>query len=108
MYAKVPHSESSIFDVLASTSFVLYNNRLATIVLICLCLQNRYITSVIVIIEIIEDVNVKIFQILLRKKIFLGGNVYLVCLFLQFKNFFIIATSYVIVNKFLQFSWSIR
>ena len=79
MYAKVPHSESPIFIVvLASTSFALYNNRLATIVLKCLCLQNRYITSVIVIIEIIEDVNVKIFTILLRKKFLLGGNVYLV------------------------------
>ena len=86
MYAKVPHSESSIFIVvLASTSFALYNNRLATIVLICLCLQNRYITSVIVIIEIIEDVNVKIFTILLRKKFLLGGNVYLVCLFCNSK-----------------------
>ena len=82
MYAKVTYSESSIFIVaLASTSFALYSNRLATIVLICLCLQNRYITSVIVIIEIMEDVNVKIFTILLRKKFLLGGNVYLVCLF---------------------------
>ena len=69
MYARVPHSESSIFvDLLTSTSFALYSNRLATIVLICLCLQNKYITSVIVIIEIMEDVNVKIFTILLRKK----------------------------------------
>ena len=63
MYAKVPHLESSIFIVvLASTSFALYSNRLATIVLICSCLQNKYITSVIVIIEIMEDVNVKILQ----------------------------------------------
>ena len=86
MYAKVPHSESSIFViVLASTSFALCNNRLATIVLICLCLQNRCITSVFVIIEIIEDVNVKIFTILLRKKFLLGGNVYLVCLFCNSK-----------------------
>ena len=69
MYARVPHSESSIFmGVLASTSFALHNNRHATIVLICLCLQNKYITSVIVIIEIMEDVNVKILTILLRKK----------------------------------------
>ena len=69
MYARVPHSESSIFmGVLASTSFALYNNRLATIVLICLCLQNKYITSVIVIYEIMEDVKVKMFTILLRKK----------------------------------------
>ena len=65
MYASIPHSESSIFvGVLASTSFALYNNRLATIVLICLCLQNKYIPSVIVIIEIMEDVNVKILTIL--------------------------------------------
>ena len=64
MYARVPHSESSIFvGLLASTSFALYSNRLATIVLICLCLQNKYITSVIVIIEIMEDVNVKILTI---------------------------------------------
>ena len=69
MYARVPHSESSIFvDLLASTSFALYSNRLATIVLMCLCLQNKYITSVIVIIEIMEDVNVKILSVLLRKK----------------------------------------
>ena len=58
MYARVPHSESSIFvDVLASTSFALCNNRLATIVLMCLCLQDKYITSIIVIMEIMEDVN---------------------------------------------------
>ena len=69
MYARVPHSESSNFvGLLASTSFALYSIRLATIVLICLCLQNKYITSVIVIIEIMEDVNVKILTILLRKK----------------------------------------
>ena len=69
MYTRVPHAQSSIFvGVLASTSFALYNNRLATIVLICLCLQNKYITSVIVIIEIMEDVNMKILTILLRKK----------------------------------------
>ena len=86
MYAKVPHSESSIFIVvLASTSFALYNNRLATIVLICLCLQNRCITSVIVIIETIEDVNAKIFTIWLRKKFLFGGNVYLVYLFCNSK-----------------------
>ena len=86
MYAKVPHAESSIFvDVLTSTSFALYNSRHATIVLICLCLQNRYITNVIVIIEIIEDVNVKIFTILLRKKFLLDGNVYLVCFFCNSK-----------------------
>ena len=69
MYARVPHLEPSIFMVLlASTSFALYSNRLATIVLICFCLQNKYITSVIGITEIMEDVNVKILVILLRKK----------------------------------------
>ena len=66
MYARVPHSELSNFmGVLASTSFALCNNKLATIVLKCLCLQNKYTTSVIVIIEIMEDVNVMIFTILL-------------------------------------------
>ena len=86
MYAKVPHPESSIFVVvLASTSFALYSNRLATIVLTCLCLQNRCITNVIVIIEIMEDVNIKIFTILLRKKFLLGGNVRLVCLLCKTK-----------------------
>ena len=85
MYAKVPHPESSIFVVQASTYFALYSNRLATIVLICLCLQNIYITSVIVIIEIMEDVNVKIFTLLLRKKFLLGGNVCLVCLLCKSK-----------------------
>ena len=55
-------------DILASTSFALCNNKLDTIVLICLCLQNKYITSVIVIIEIMEDANAKLFTILLRKK----------------------------------------
>ena len=69
MYARLPHSESSILvGLLASNSFVLYNNRFATIVLICLCLQNKYITSVIVIIKIMEDINIKILTILLRKK----------------------------------------
>ena len=63
----------------------MYSNRLATIVLICLCLQNRYITNVIVIIEIMEDVNVKIFTILLRKKFLLGENVGLVCLLCKSK-----------------------
>ena len=71
MYARVPHSESSTFvGVLASTYFALCNNRLATIVLMCLCLQNKYIANVIVIIEIMKDVNVKICTILLRKKFF--------------------------------------
>ena len=45
IYVRVPHSQSSIFmGVLASTSFTLCNNTLATIVLMCLCLQNKYIT----------------------------------------------------------------
>ena len=86
MYAKVPHPESSIFIVvMASTSFALYSNRLVTIVLICLCLQNRYITNVIVIIDITEDVNVKILTILLTKKFLLGENVCLVCLLYKSK-----------------------
>ena len=69
MYARVLHSELFIFlGVLASTSFALCKNKLVTIVLMCLCLQNKYIVSVIVIIEIMEDVNVKILTILLRKK----------------------------------------
>ena len=42
MYARVPHSELSILvDDLASTSFALCNIKLATIVLMCLCLQNK-------------------------------------------------------------------
>ena len=41
MYARVLHSELSIsMDVLAST-FALCNIKLATIVLMCLCLQNK-------------------------------------------------------------------
>ena len=62
MYARVPHSESSIFvGFLASTSFALCNNKLLTIVLMCLCLQNKYITSIIVNTEFMEDVDMKIF-----------------------------------------------
>ena len=69
MYARVLHSELSVFvGVPASASFALCSNMLAAIALMCLHLQNRYITSVIVIIEIMEDVNVKIFTILLRKQ----------------------------------------
>ena len=66
IYVKVPHSGVIISELkleLASTSFVLCNIKLATIVLMCLCLQNKYITNVIVITEIIEEVNVKIFTI---------------------------------------------
>ena len=64
MYARVLHSELSILeDDLASTSFALCNIKLATIVLMCLCLQNKYITSVVGIIEIMEEVNVKMFTI---------------------------------------------
>ena len=43
IYARVLHSElfTSVFNFdLASTSFALYNIKLAIIVLICLCLQN--------------------------------------------------------------------
>ena len=69
MYARVLHSELSIFmGILAFTSFALCNNKVPTIVLMCLCLQNKYITSDIVTIEIMEDANVKIFTFLLRKK----------------------------------------
>ena len=108
MYAKVQHSESSIFVVfLASTSFALYNNRLATIVLICLCLQNRYITSVIVIIEDYRRCKCKDIYNFVKKEIFVRWKCISSMPFLQFKNFFVIATLYVIVNKFLQFSWSI-
>ena len=66
IYVKVLHSEVIISEFtfeLASTSFVLCNIRLATIVLMCLCLQNKQITNVIVIIEIMEEVNMKIFTI---------------------------------------------
>ena len=42
IYARVPHSELFVSVVtLASTSFVLCNIKLATIVLMCLCLQNK-------------------------------------------------------------------
>ena len=42
IYARVPHSELFVSVVnLASTSFSLYNIRLATIVLMYLCLQNK-------------------------------------------------------------------
>ena len=42
MYAKVPYLELFVLvDDLASTSFALCNIRLATIVLMCLCLQNK-------------------------------------------------------------------
>ena len=64
MYARVLHSELSIsVDDLASTPFALCNSKLATIVLMCLCLQNKWITSVTVIVEIMEEVNVKMFTI---------------------------------------------
>ena len=61
IYAKVLHSELVPSEVeLASTSFILCNIKLATSVLMCLCLQNKYITKVVDISEIIEDVNRKI------------------------------------------------
>ena len=42
IYARVPHSGFSVSVVnLASTSVALCNVKLATIVPICLCLQNR-------------------------------------------------------------------
>ena len=66
IYVKVLHLGGIISEFkfeLASTSFVLCSIKLATIVLMCLCLQNKKITNVIVIIEIIEEVNVKIFTI---------------------------------------------
>ena len=64
MYARVLHSELSVLvDDLASTSFALCNIKLATIVLMCLCLQNNQITIVTVISEIMEEVNVKMFAI---------------------------------------------
>ena len=55
---------------LGSTSFILCNIKLAISVLMCLHLQNRYITKVVDISEIIEDVNKKISTIqLLEKKL---------------------------------------
>ena len=44
----------------ASTSFILCSIKLGTSVLICLCLQNRYMNKVVDISEIIEEVNTKI------------------------------------------------
>ena len=42
MYARVLHSDLSIsVDDLASTSLALCNTKLATIVLMCLCLQKK-------------------------------------------------------------------
>ena len=64
IYARVAHSGLFVSLVnLASTSFALYNIKLATIVLMCLCLQNKQMTNGIVIIEIMEEVNVKMFTI---------------------------------------------
>ena len=64
MYAGVLHSELSVpVNDLASVSFALCNIRLATILLMCSCLQNKWITNVIIIIEIVEEVNVKMFTI---------------------------------------------
>ena len=60
-YAKVLHSELVSLELeLASTSFILCNIKLANSVLMCLCLQNRYMTKVVNISEIMEDVNMKI------------------------------------------------
>ena len=64
IYAKVLHLELVPSELeLAFTSFILCNIKLATSVLMCLCLQNRYITKVVDIIEITEDVNMKISKI---------------------------------------------
>ena len=61
IYPKVLHSELvSLEPELASTSFILCDIKLATGVLMYLCLQNRYMTKVVDISEIIEDVNMKI------------------------------------------------
>ena len=61
IYAKVLHKELVSLELkLASTSFVLCNIKLAASVLICLCLQNRYMTKVFDISKIIEGVNMKI------------------------------------------------
>ena len=60
IYAKVLHSELVSLELeLASTSFILCNIKLATNVLMCLCLQNMYTTRIVDIREIIEDVNMK-------------------------------------------------
>ena len=70
IYAKVLYIELvSLGLELASTSFSLCNVKLATIVLMCLCLQNRYITKVVDISEIVEDVNTNICNIVIRKEI---------------------------------------
>ena len=61
IYAKVLHSELVSLELeLASTSFILCNIKLSTSVLMCLCLQNRYMTKFVDISEIIEDVNMKL------------------------------------------------
>ena len=61
IYARVLHLELVSLELeLAPTSFILCNIKLATSVLMCLCLQNRYMTKVVDISEIIEDVNMKI------------------------------------------------
>ena len=61
IYAKVLHLELVSLELeLASTSFILCNIKLGTSVLMCLCLQNRYMTKDVDISEIIEDVNMKI------------------------------------------------
>ena len=61
IYAKVLHLKLVSLELeLASTSFILCNIKLATSVLMYLCLQNRYMTKVVDISEIIEEVNTKI------------------------------------------------
>ena len=71
IYAKVLHLEFVSLELeLASTSFILCNIKLATSVLMCLFLQNRYMTKVVDISEVIEDVNTKISTILFLEKKF--------------------------------------
>ena len=61
IYAKDLHSVLVSLELeLASTSHILCNIKLATNVLMCLCLQKRYMVKVVHISEIIEDVNMKI------------------------------------------------
>ena len=55
IYAKVSHSELVPSELeLASATYILCNIKFATSVLMCLCLQNRWMTKVVDIIEIIE------------------------------------------------------
>ena len=66
------HSELVSLELeLASTSFILCNIKLATNVLMCLCLQNMYRTKVVDTSEIIEDCKYEnIYTIIIGKEIF--------------------------------------